>query len=612
MIRIFRIVIIVLVFLLQVVPLAGQPENLPIESITIEPLDSLSFSPRQLTGLMKLKGAGLFSRGTPFSRRALKVDVLTITNFYRSHGYLEAQVADSFAITSEKLVKVYLKITEGRQFILEEIALSGNRLLSEEEIIQFLGIKIGKPYNPVVVRDRLRALRRHYQDQGKLTIDILEEITADGGIHLRLTISEGLTYTIGNVMVTGLKSVPEWYVRRELLFQRGDTFKLSKLLLSQQRVFESGLFGAVEIIPTVRAVGPGLADVDVRVRELERRSFDLSAGFRQTQPAVEGGEPNTALSASVQWWHSRAFNTSVRTGITLEGNLIWENLEQPDILVAWDIQTPWTLGLRIPTSVRIYSDFRATPDMVWRNGVELSFLSRRTQRHQLRGALGWVDFRAGQDVLKSVATGGSERSIKIEYFFQGVDNLLEPTQGTIFQIKPSFSGTFVSEVKYYYKVEADIRRYQPFIWRTILAYRLKMGYMETVPVGRGRALESFQLFNLGGSTSLRGWGTPDDFLVFRGVDRDKGGVAKGLVNVELRAPLFWLFGAEVFLDAGALKAIPKRDDTDKGSLKWIWGWDAGAGLLFVTPLGPIRVDAAFPWGELTRKPIIQVGFLHTF
>jgi|GEM_PF-2895029 len=617
MIRTPRAVILSLSFLVSVVSLSGQQANPPIVSIAIGPPDSLTFigspdsltfEPSELTSLMRLKAPRLLSGGTPFSRRALKVDALTIEHFYFSHSYLEARVDESFTVAPDGRVEVYLRVTEGRQFMLSEISLTGNRLLTREEVLQSLDIRVGKPYNPVGIRDRLEALRHHYQDQGKLTIDILEEIEVNDNVHLRLTISEGLTYLIGNVMVSGLKQIPEWRVTRELLFHRGDVFNRSKLLLSQQRIFESGLFSAVEITPLIQAEEPRIAHIEVRVRELGRGSFDFSAGFSQ-QEAATGGEPNTALSSSFQWWHSRLLKTSLRTGITLEINLLWERWWPPDFLAAGEIISPWTLGVRLPSSVRLYSDYRTVPETVWRRGVDLSLLPRRTQRHQPRGSIGWVfitaaDPDADPDSIaagvESGFAGGAERGFRLEYLFQGADNLLAPRRGTIFQIKYSLQRTFLKDKPLYHLAELDIRRYHTLFQKAVFAYRFKAGGLITVP--SGIKLRRYHLFDLGGSTSLRGWANPSSFS-------EEGGMMKWLANVELRVPLIWRLGAELFVDAGGLRAFRGLDDQ---ALKWIRRWDTGAGLLITTPLGPVRIDAAFPWGDFRKKPTIQAAFLYTF
>ena len=139
--------------------------------------------------------------------------------------------------------------------------------------------------------------------------------------------------------------------------------------------------------------------------------------------------------------------------------------------------------------------------------------------------------------------------------------------------------------------------------QAVFAYRLKASYLETLPGGLARKLFYLDLFDLGGSTSLRGWSRPEKFSSERGV-------VKGLANAELRFPLIWILGGELFIDAGALYAFRGETDPD---LEWNPGWDVGAGLLITTPLGPIRVDAAVPQGiGVAAKPTYHVAFLYTF
>ena len=621
MIPSLRVPFITLVLFLPLAHLAAQPDNLPIETLEIS--GNEAYSDNQLRSLMKLKVAGFLSlRSRPFSRRVLRIDAHRIQSYYASRGYLEATVVDSFAVNASGRVEVYLIIIEGPQFRLGEIIATGNHLFTTDWIRQFVGLEPGEPYNPVLFSNRLDDLRNLYKDQGYLTIAILEEreIGADEVVYVRLSISEGMTYTIGQITTAGLSNVPENFLSREFLFRPGDTFNRSDLIKSQQRVYESGLFSAVEIIPTVRATEPGIAGIEVRVRELEQRSIDFTLGFRQKE-AQGAGEPLPALTTSGQWWRSRMLNTSIRSGITMETDLLLENILSPEYQVAWEFLIPWTLGFRIPSSIKFFSSFRTWPDVVRKNGVEFSFLSKRLKRSRLRGSFGWVFIQAPSGVLDSVAapqddpdfgaespnplvaTEGAERSFKIDYIFQDVDNLLAPRQGTVIQFKPSFHGTFIKAVSFYYKVEMDIRRYHPIMKQSVFAYRLKASYLETLPGGLARNLFYLDLFDLGGSTSLRGWSRPETFSSERGV-------MKGLANAELRFPLIWILGGELFIDAGALYVFRGEDDT---ALEWKRGWDVGAGLLISTPLGPIRVDAAVPQGiGEAAKPIYHVAFLYTF
>ena len=599
-----RVLLFSLVWLSQPFGLIAQVDDLPIGNIYFS--GNETFTEEQLKGLMKLRAVRAFAfRDQPFSRRALRIDALTLEGFYASQGYLESSVTDSFVVNSSGQVDVYLIIIEGRQFMLADIEVTGNRLLSTIDILTFLDLQPGEPFNPVYIRHRLVELRRHYQNQGKLTIDILEEKEADEDVHLRLFISEGLTYTVGDINITGLVQIPEKFVRRELLFKTGDTYRQDDLVLSQQRIFESGLFAAVEILPEVRSLESGIADMEIRVRELERRSLDLTLGFQQKEDPGSG-EPSTAVATSGQWWHSRIFGSGIRSGITLETDLVLQAITSPNLLVSLEFQSPWTVGIRIPSSVKFFSDYRTTPDRIFTNGVEVALIRRRVKRTRFTARFRWALITAEKEVLDSVATTGANRSINFDYLFQGVDNLLAPRKGTIFQVKPSLNGIVLkgaNDVPYYLKLEADIRRYHPVGREAVFAYRAKLGYLLTLPAGDGRSLPLIDLFDLGGSTSLRGWTRPKQFSA-------EGGMIKMLGNVELRFPLIWILGAELFIDVGALKAF-KFSSTD--DLEWKLGWNPGMGILITTPLGPIRLDAAWPQGQQKDiSPVYQMAFLHTF
>ncbi len=576
-------------------PLSGQSDNLPMENITLA--GNSTFPETQLRALMKLQASSLFRR-QPFSRRALRIDAITLRTFYYSQGFLEAVVDDSFAVNKQGRVEVFLVIKEGARYILDEVSLSGNRIMTSDEIIAFLEVQRGNPFNPVALRLHMEALRNHYQDLGNLAVDLVQETEIDVDVDLLITIYEGPTYTIGRILITGLEKVPERYLRRELLFKGGDQFNRSLLVRSQQRIFESGLFGAVEIIPIIQPVAQNIADVEIQVRELERRSIDLTLGFLQKEP-VGAGVPVPAVAVSGQWWHSRVLNSSVRTGITLETDLVLQEEITPNLLLAWDILSPWTFGLRVPTSIRIYSDYRLTPEFIWRTGIDLSFLSRRTRRNQFRGGFNWVFIRADDPAVSP--EGALEWNVTGAYLHRGVDSLLEPRRGTILQIEPSLHQTFLEGNPFYLKVEADLRRYHPLFQRGVFAYRIKGGYLATIP--EGRQLARFDRFELGGSTSLRGWREPNSFA-------REGGTITGLANAEIRWPLIWRLGMELFVDLGALYAYA---DDGSGSQAWLTGADAGGGLYVTTPLGPIRVDVAFPWqGDGFGDFSVQAAFLYLF
>ena len=64
---------------------------------------------------LKPSSLSLFSK-PEFDRRLLKLDAISIKNYYNSQGFLEVTVKDSFS-TSVEGVDVFFVIVEGRRYI---------------------------------------------------------------------------------------------------------------------------------------------------------------------------------------------------------------------------------------------------------------------------------------------------------------------------------------------------------------------------------------------------------------------------------------------------------------------------------------------------------------
>ena len=102
---------------------------------------------------------------------------------------------------------------------------------------------------------------------------------------------------------------------------------------------------------------------------------------------------------------------------------------------------------------------------------------------------------------------------------------------------------------------------------------------------------------------MRGWET------FRFLEDDKnnplGKPYRMMTNWELRIPLLWQFGCELFVDGGNL-----ADSFQSLSISKIQ-WDGGAGLVYQSPLGPVRIDYAVQLNNV-RNSMLIFGVLYAF
>ena len=105
-----------------------------------------SFSQRTLLEQVELKPPSLFIFShTAYDRRLLKLDAISLKNYYYSRGFLEAVVNDSFSIVDDE-VDIFYIINEGRRYYLNSVYVNGLKSLKEKSLLSLLGLKNGEPY----------------------------------------------------------------------------------------------------------------------------------------------------------------------------------------------------------------------------------------------------------------------------------------------------------------------------------------------------------------------------------------------------------------------------------------------------------------------------------
>ena len=125
---------------------------------------------------LKPSSLSLFSKPT-FDRRLLKLDAISIKNYYHAQGFLEVAVKDSFSISNDG-VDVFFVIEEGNIYLLNDVKFNGLKSINEKSVRSILGLKQGAPYNPVRINTNLTLVDEEYQENGKLYVkfDIQQEI----------------------------------------------------------------------------------------------------------------------------------------------------------------------------------------------------------------------------------------------------------------------------------------------------------------------------------------------------------------------------------------------------------------------------------------------------
>lgn len=558
-----------------------------------------AFRTRKLKKQMNLKDKQL-TRSKTFTRRLIELDRILLQTIYVKNGYLNSVVRDSFQVHENGKVDLYYFITEGRQYLLEQINIDGNTSLPDDDILEILDHRPDKPYNPIKIREGIKLLKTEYANNGKPLASIRDSLDVNSGIHLFIQIIENPTMKIGTIKIVNNKLVKNRPIEREILLKPGDLYSQKKIDMSKKHIFETGLFSSVNIRFSEIDTAKHILNLLVDIRELDMRYLGGSVGFGQEKGIAEGSDEYTSFSLDGEWLHRNIAGRGSRLSFNMGLSANFTNIfSRPATSASITYIEPWLFGFRSSTSFQLfYVNEIVSNKPQTKYGQKTALIYQPDRRFYasvgvVLQKVFWTDATGIQEV--DTTTKDNERAFTFQVRRDYRDNFLFPTKGTVYTFDGKIVGTILGGTQDYYWLETSFSQYFPLWKRVVFAYRGKTGYQK--PLG-AKGTPGYAKFYLGGGSSLRGW-RHNDFIT-------DGKNVKILTNVEIRFPLFWILGGEVFIDGGNLASdIPSL-------LKQTYRWDAGFGLTIATPLGPIRIDIAKILGKKDRPYQWQFSIPYAF
>jgi len=545
-----------------------------------------------------------------FDRRVIRLDAISIKNYYLTKGYLDVAVIDSFTI-SDKGADIFFRIQEGKQYFLQSINLSGNSTLTDKQIISIFKLKENKPFNPVAIQVNRSVLNEAYHEEGKLFLETKISHLVTDSVVVNIEIQEGPDVHINKIYVEGMKAdLDSNVIFRELEFKVGDKYVKSNIDASQRKLMEIGIFSMAALTPVKNTTSDTTVNLVIELRELNRREILSSGGY---YPVIvnEGIMPVNALGGDVAWKDRRVFNSA--TNFEIRSSLAFPletGYQFPRATVDVLFSNQWILGLRIPTEMSgFFQSFRnyEQDDGIYRYGFQLANILQLDERSYIRTILRWELF---DDKKRDDKNDIENRSFRIVGRLDRANNPLYPSRGYVLNTELISVGGLLGGDRDYQKIDTGIQGYFPLRKDWTLASRIKYGMIfnweRDYDVYETTLL--YDKFYLGGSSSLRAWEALK-FLTYSDPDNDKkiprGELIRLLLNWEIRFPIVWLFGGEIFLEGGQL-----TDQIKNVALRSIQ-WGGGFGVTFASPLGPVRLDYAFQVDNPGSREI-SLGLLYIF
>jgi outer membrane protein insertion porin family len=568
-----------------------------------------------------------------------------LRRFYLKHGYADVRIIS--AVGEYDPVKkgfiVTFTIDEGAQYRVGTVEIVSNvRAIDPATVRSQLKLSEGSVYNADLVEKSVEAMTIQASKYGYAFATVRprgDRNFETKTINLAFVIEEGARAYIERINIIGNTRTRDYVIRREFDLGEGDAYNRALIDRAERRLKNLGYFKTVKITNEPGSA-PDRVVINVNVEEQPTGEFSVSGGYSTADGFIADvsvadrnlmGRGNYGKASVTYGQHVRGFDLSfvepyflgyrMAAGIDLFGR---KNLANN--YVSYDSQTIGTnlrLGFALTEEIAFqprYSFYQQKITLPT-NLNDCQFSSNAlinggpgvTPQNEANGSDTSVNVpngcyangEASLAVRKELAAGAVNTSlVGYTVSYNTLDNNKLPTSGLYAEIKQDFAGVggdvnFIRtavETRKYYEVYSDI----------VSVFKLQAGTIAPWGGEQLRMLDHFQM----GPNLVRGFSPagigPRDLTPGTTNDALGGSLFWG-ASVEAQTPLYFLpkdIGIKVaaFADAGNLWHYQGPTSWNVTGETLQVGLDSatsirssvGVGLLWDSPLGPLRFDLAYP------------------
>src|SRR6266705_1178966 len=547
------------------------------------------FSEKVLRKQMKTRGKTpiyFLDKSGRLDEVQLEQDLDKIREFYQDHGYIDVEVKSVRRARTEKgPMVITVVISEGPQYHVRKLTVSGYQVTREDKIRALLKMKEGSVYSPKQLRDDAKAVADAYGSGGYVDLVILPEGEPAGPaqIDVHYKIEEGVRSFVNRINIEGNTRTKDKVLRREVLVAPGDVFNTGRVDITKKRRENLGYFAKVETYPEETDI-PGRKDLTILVQEKRTGSLSFGGGFSTVDKLVGFAELSQGNFDLFNWPSFTGGGQKFRLRLQY-------GTERKDFILT--LTEPYFLDRRLSLSGQLfYTEANYLSAEYDQRNYGFSTELRKPINSYIYASLGYqlqdVDIfnvaSSASALIQSQKGSSVESKIFGSVVFDSRDNVLLSHRGQRITFSPFIAGGFLGGDTQVYALDLEGSQYFHLPKDLIL---LINGEIATVSQwGNGTEVPIFERLFLGGSNNLRGF-------PFREVGPQQngepiGGQSMARSTVELTFPIIEKARGAVFYDSGFVN-----------SSQWSFGFnhiasDIGIGLRLDLPIGPLRLDYGYP------------------
>jgi outer membrane protein insertion porin family len=581
---------------------------------------------KELMDQVTVKKSHIWTHGR-MSQKLMKQSAQNIAALYQDHGYEEVKVTPR-AIDREPKVDVAFEIEEGPQTLVEDVEVTGNQHIPNEQLTAPKGFELraGEPYSPHKQVDDRNRMSATYLNRGYLNAEIKTSVAPSAGdphrVKVTYAIAEHQMVRVSEVLYLGQDRTRLSLITKTAKIPVETPMQREQLLEAESRLYDLNVFDWSSIGPRRPITDQSDEMALVKVHEAKRNELTYGFGFEVSHRggnvptgtlALPGGggsiglngykiAPSQSTFASPRGLIEFTRHNMRGLAETASASILLSRLDQRFLSTygqphfigsSWQSLTSFSLERNSENPL-----FTATlGDASFQ--VE-RLLSRKTNtRLQLR-----YDFnKTGlSHILVPQLVLDQDRNVRLSTLSATLirdtrDKPLDAHRGIFstvdFSITPEAFGSSATFAKLF----GQYAFYKP-VHSIVFANSIRIGLAKALA---GSFVPTSQLFFSGGGTSLRGFpideAGPQRLVPFCNVLQGQsgcvavtvpvGGRELFILNSEVRFPLHITkaLGGVVFYDGGNVYSAINLPNFINNYTNTI-----GVGLRYATPIGPVRID----------------------
>ena len=589
---------------------------------------SRKFSDSKLRGVLQTKENRWYrflSTDDSYDPDRLTYDRELLRKFYLTEGYADFRVVSAVAELTPDRDGFIITFTldEGERYRFGKIDVNIRlKDLPPEAVLPLLTVHSGDWYDADAVEKSISLLTDTLGNRGYAFVEVKPNITRnreDHTVDITFDVQEGPQVYVERIDIVGNVRTLDKVVRREFQLVEGDAFNTSKMQRSQQRIKNLGFFKKVEVT-NAQGSAPDKTVVTAEVEEQSTGELTLGVGFSTTDGPLADinirernflGRGQDLRVGAVVSLRSQQVDLSFTDPYFLDKNIaagidIFEIKTSPTANFFSGVTPPYqqfSYGGALRTGYQITENLRQT----------LKYTARSDNITNLQSNTSlFIVLEAGRHLTSEIGQ---------VLLYDRRDNRLEPTGGYYASLGNDFAGAGFGVD--YVRNKVNFGYYYSVLPEWVLSLTGEAGYIFG---WNGQQVLIQDRFFVGGD-NLRGFQSagigPRDSVSNDALGGQKYYLGSVTLGVPLGLPKELGVSGRVFTDFGTLYHIqPTNIVLTPAQLASTGGVQpmveqspairasAGVGVSWKSPVGPIRIDLAYPIRKesFDKTQIFRVSF----